>query len=222
MTQAILTDLPALPDDVLSKEDQARLSPADVLRRLREGNDRFASGEVTLRNHLEQVRKAALAQFPMAVVLSCLDARVPVEDVFDCGLGDLFVARVAGNFVNTDILASMEFACKAAGSKLVLVLGHEYCGAVKGAIDKVELGHLPALFEKIEPAVKEALNAAPGTERTSDDAALVSAVVTHNVALTMQRIRDESEVLRRMEEAGEIVVVGGVYDMETGKVAFID
>ncbi|WP_394269064.1 carbonic anhydrase family protein, partial [Qipengyuania sp.] len=196
------------------------LTPQAVLDRLREGNRRFVAGEVTLRDHTEQVRKAASGQFPKAVILSCLDSRIPVEDVFDCGIGDLFVARVAGNFANTDIIASMEFACKAAGAKLVLVLGHGLCGAVKGAIDQVELGHLPSLFEKIEPAVERALKDAGDLNRSSENAMLVQSVVEHNVDLTVEYIRKNSEVLLAMEQDGDIAITGAVYDMETGEVLF--
>lgn len=220
MSQFKLTDLPELDDDVLSKAQQESLTPEAVLERLKNGNRRFVAGEVTLRNHTEQVRKAADGQFPKAVILSCLDSRIPVEDVFDCGIGDLFVARVAGNVANTDIIASMEFACKAAGSKLVLVMGHGLCGAVMGAIDKVELGHLPSLFEKIEPAVERALKDAGDGNRSSDNASLVQSTVEHNVDLTVEYIRQNSEVLRTMERNGDIAMMGALYDMETGTVSF--
>lgn len=219
MSQFKLSDLPKLDDHVLSKAEQDSLTPQAVLDRLKEGNRRFVAGEVTLRDHTEQVRKAASGQFPKAVILSCLDSRIPVEDVFDCGIGDLFVARVAGNFANTDIIASMEFACKAAGAKLVLILGHGQCGAIKGAIDKVELGHLPGLFEKIEPAVERALNDAGDPNRSSENAMLVQSVVEHNVDLTVEYIRKNSEVLNAMERDDEIAVIGAVYDMHTGAVS---
>ncbi|KAI9030581.1 carbonic anhydrase [Hyaloraphidium curvatum] len=208
--------------DVLTKEEQARLTPAEVLRRLKEGNGTYVSGDVTSRDHVEQVRKAAKGQYPKAVVLSCLDSRVPVEDVFDCGIGDLFVARVAGNFANTDIIASMEFACKVAGAKLVLCLGHEHCGAVKGAIDKVQLGLLPKMLENIEPAVEDALARSPGTKRTSADESFVHLVAERNVALAVDKIRRESEVLRALEAEGSIMIVGAMYDMDTAEVVFME
>ncbi|MCA3796980.1 MAG: carbonic anhydrase, partial [Burkholderia sp.] len=141
-----------LVEEVLTKEEQASLTPDRVIALLTEGNDRFVSGEVTLRNHNEQIRRAVAGQYPKAVVLSCLDSRIPVEDVFDRGIGDMFVARVAGNTINVDILGSMEFACKVAGAKLVVVMGHELCGAVMGAIDGVQMGHITALLGKIRPA----------------------------------------------------------------------
>ena len=138
---------------VLSKEERDKLTPDEILQQFKAGNERFRTNNSTTRNHSEQIRKAAVGQFPKAVVLSCLDSRVPVEDVFDQGLGDVFVARVAGNFVNEDILGSMEFACKVAGAKLILVMGHQHCGAIKGAIDDVKLGNLTKLLTKIKPAV---------------------------------------------------------------------
>lgn len=143
-----------LVESVLTKEEQDRLTPDKVLELLEEGNRRFVSGTLTSRDHSKQVREATKGQYPKAIILSCVDSRVPVEDVFDRGIGDVFVARVAGNFSNTDILGSMEFACKVSGSKLVLVLGHEHCGAVKGAIDGVELGNITPMLENIKPAVE--------------------------------------------------------------------
>ena len=139
---------------VLTKEEQDKLTPDEVLKLLKDGNRRFVSGTLTSRDHSRQVREAALGQYPKAVILSCLDSRIPVEDVFDRGIGDVFVARVAGNFENIDILGSMEFGCKVAGSKLILVLGHEHCGAVKGAIDDVELGNITPMLKNIRPAVE--------------------------------------------------------------------
>jgi carbonic anhydrase len=147
------TQADGLVETVLTQEEQAALTPDCVIDLLKEGNARFARGEMTLRNHKAQIRKAATGQFPKAIVLSCVDSRVPVEDVFDRGIGDMFVARVAGNFVNADILGSMEFACKVSGAKLILVMGHEHCGAVKGAIDEVELGNITDMLTKIQPAV---------------------------------------------------------------------
>ncbi|MCA9006529.1 MAG: carbonic anhydrase, partial [Planctomycetaceae bacterium] len=146
-------DIKPLVNRVLTQEEQAKLTPDEVLTMLKEGNQRFVAGTLTARDHSKLVREAALGQYPKAVILSCLDSRVPVEDVFDRGIGDIFVARVAGNFENTDILGSMEFACKVAGSKLVFVLGHESCGAVNGAIDGVELGNITAMLANIKPAV---------------------------------------------------------------------
>jgi len=140
-------------EDVLTKEEQDALSPDKVIQSLKEGNERFMRNDLTARNHSAQVRRSVKAQYPKAIVLSCVDSRVPVEDVFDRGIGDIFVARVAGNFVNEDILGSMEFACKVSGSKLILVMGHEHCGAVKAAVDDVKLGNITPMLSKIRPAV---------------------------------------------------------------------
>jgi len=214
------TQTDGLVENVLTQEEQASLTPARVMELLKEGNKRFVNGEVTLRNHKEQNRRAAANQFPKAIVLSCVDSRVPVEDVFDRGIGDMFVARVAGNFVNTDILGSMEFACKVSGAKLILVLGHEYCGAVKGAIDAVELGNITAMLEKIKPAVNSFLDYE--REKASSNAEFVHMVAEKNVQLNVARIRQESPILQEMEATGEIKIVGAMYNMETGQVNFME
>lgn len=206
-------------DTILTREEQEALTPDEVLAILEEGNRRFVEGDVTHRDHREQVRLAAGGQYPKAIILSCVDSRIPVEDVFDRGIGDVFVARVAGNFVNVDILGSMEFACKVAGAKLVLVLGHESCGAIKGAIDRVELGNLTAMLSNLHPAV-DAVTDVEGP-RSSQNGALVHRVAEENVRLSMAAIRERSEVLRSLEEAGEIRIVGGMYAMETGLVTFL-
>lgn len=213
------TQTEGLQETVLTMEDQTNLTPARVLELLEDGNKRFINGEVTLRNHKEQIRRSAANQFPKAIVLSCVDSRVPVEDVFDLGIGDIFVARVAGNFVNIDILGSMEFACKVSGAKLILVMGHEYCGAVKGAIDSVELGNITAMLEKIKPAVNS-FSAYEG-EMASSNAEFVHMVAQRNVELNVEKIRQESPILQAMEESGEIKIQGAMYDMETGQVKFM-
>jgi carbonic anhydrase len=207
-------------DRVLTKAEQQALTPDEVRTLLQDGNARFVRGDITHRDHRSQVRAAVLGQWPKAVVLSCLDSRIPVEDVFDCGIGDLFVARIAGNFVNSDILGSMEFACAASGAKLVFVLGHEYCGAVKGAIDKVELGNLTSLLKNISPAIDEVKG--DHGERNSKNAAFVHRVAEQNVRRTLRRIREESPVLRDLEKDGKIKIVGGMYDMDTGVVEAIE
>ncbi len=207
-----------LIENVLTREEQAGLTPERVLELLKEGNERFAGGELTLRNHKEQVRRAALSQFPKAIVLSCIDSRVPVEDVFDRGIGDLFVARVAGNFVNTDILGGMEFACKVSGAKLILVLGHEHCGAIKGAIDRVELGNITRMLENIKPAVDGFSDYAG--EKASSNAEFVHLVAEKNVKVNVEKIRRQSPILQEMEAKCEIKIVGAMYHMETGRVDF--
>jgi carbonic anhydrase len=209
-----------LIERVLTAEEQRRLTPDEVLKSLKEGNKRFINGTLTLRDHSKQIRAGVNGQFPKAIILSCIDSRVPVEDVFDKGIGDLFVARVAGNIINEDILGSMEFSCKVSGAKLVLVIGHEYCGAIKGAIDKVSLGNLTGLLKKINPAV-EACQHYTGT-KSSKDAEFVDLVIRENVKMTVANIRKYSPILKEMEEAGEIKIVGAYYDMDNGEVTFFD
>lgn len=205
-----------LVEDVLTKEEQDALTPDMVIQSFKEGNERFTRNDLTARNHSEQVRKSTNAQFPKAIVLSCVDSRVPVEDVFDRGIGDIFVARVAGNFVNEDILGSMEFACKVSGSKLILVLGHEHCGAVKAAVDDVKLGNITSMLDNIRPAVE---NVNYDGERSSKNDEFVSLVCESNVKLTIETIREKSPILKEMEDNGEIKIVGAVYDMDTGIVS---
>ncbi|MEG0852057.1 MAG: carbonic anhydrase family protein [Flavobacterium sp.] len=204
---------------VMTKEEQAKLTPDQVLQEFIDGNKRFQSGVTTTRDHTEQVRKSAPGQFPKAVVLSCLDSRVPVEDVFDQGLGDIFVGRVAGNFVNEDLLGSMEFACKVAGAKLVLVMGHQHCGAVKGAIDDVKLGNITAMLAKIKPAVKMSQDFSG--EKTSKNDEFVKQVSENNVKYALQQIREKSPILKEMEDKGEIKIVGAFYRLTDGKLEFI-
>jgi len=206
---------------VLTKQEQDRLTSDEVLKLLKEGNRRFVSGTVTSRDHSKQVRDAANGQYPKAIVLSCIDSRVPVEDVFDRGIGDLFVARVAGNFENTDILGSMEFACKISGSKLILVLGHEYCGAVKGAIDGVELGNITPMLGNIKPAIEHFNLTEYKGDKTSQNEAFVHMVAEQNIWETIEDIRKYSPILKEMEENGEIKIMGGMYDMKTGQVSFL-
>jgi len=208
-------------NNVLSAEEQARLTPAQVIENLKKGNKEYASNQLTVRNNTERISNAVSGQFPQAVILSCLDSRVPVEDVFHCAIGDIFVARVAGNIVNADILGSMEFACKASGAKLVLVLGHESCGAIKHAIDNTELGNITEMLSKIKPAVAQSRTTFSG-EASSKNAAFVEHVCQTNVELMIQEIRAKSPVLKEMEDNGEIKIVGGIYSLQTGKVDFLE
>ncbi|MCG9971118.1 carbonic anhydrase family protein [Christiangramia crocea] len=204
--------------DIIDKEKQSKLSPDDVLKDLMAGNQRFTENKMNERDYSSQIQKTSGGQWPQAVVLSCIDSRVPVETVFDQGVGDIFVARVAGNFENMDILGSMEYSCKVAGSKLVFVLGHEACGAVKAACDHVELGNITHLLKNIEPAVDATET---DGERSSKNDSFVADVVENNVKLTMQRIREKSPILKEMEDKGEIKIVGGVYSISNGKVALL-
>lgn len=208
-----------LVQEVLTKEQRDALSPDDVLESFKAGNARFINNDLTARDHSAQVRKSASGQFPKAVVLSCVDSRVPVEDVFDRGIGDIFVGRVAGNFVNVDLLGSMEFGCKVAGSKLILVLGHEHCGAVQAAVDNVKLGNITAMLTKILPAVDMVEY---DGDRTSKNEDFVHMVCESNVRNTIEQIRSNSPILKEMEDNGEIKIVGGVYDMDSGIVTFME
>lgn len=208
----------ALVKEVLTKEQRDALTPDEIIQTLKEGNERFINNELTARDHSSQVRRSTNGQFPKAVVLSCLDSRVPVEDVFDGGIGDFFVGRVAGNFVNEDLLGSMEFGCKVAGSKVILVLGHEHCGAVKSAIDDVKLGNITAMLSKIRPAVDKVTYEG---DRTSGNPEFVGKVCESNVKHTIEQIRQNSPILKDMEDSGQIKIVGAIYDMDNGKVTFL-
>jgi carbonic anhydrase len=205
---------------VQTKESQAAMTPSQALQELRDGNARFVAGKPVARNLPAEVKATASGQYPFAVVLSCLDSRQPIEMVFDQGIGDLFSARVAGNVLNDDILGSMEFACKVSGAKLIAVVGHSNCGAIKGAIDDVDLGNLTGLLTKIKPA----LDAVPATvqPRNSKNYSFVDQVSEANVRLVMKEIPERSPILREMIDKGEIKLVGGMYDLTTGKVQFYD
>lgn len=209
-----------LVSEVMTKEKQDALTPQAVLEDFKEGNERYMNNNLTPWNYVEQAEKTASGQYPEAVVLSCLDSRVPVEHIFDKGIGDIFVGRVAGNFVNVDMLGSLEFATQVAGSKLVVIMGHESCGAVKSAIDDVQLGNITAMLEKIKPAV-EMTNNYDG-EQTTQNSEYVTRVVENNVRYTIQEIREKSQLIRQLEEEGDILIVGAFYDLDTGKVTFLD
>lgn len=207
---------------VHTKETQATMTPAKSLDFLKEGNQRFQNNLKANRNLLEQVNDTSEGQFPFATILSCIDSRVSAELIFDQGLGDIFSIRIAGNFVNPDILGSMEFACKLAGTKLVVVLGHTSCGAVKGACDDAKLGNLTGMLSKIKPAVQ----AVPVPEdlklRNSSNLEFVDNVAIKNVQLTINRILEESEVLAEMQQKGEIKIIGAMYDINNGAVTFYE
>ncbi|MEW7289431.1 carbonic anhydrase family protein [Aquimarina sp. 2304DJ70-9] len=206
----------------LTKETQASITPKGAVALLKEGNSRFQKKMHADRDLLEQVADTKSGQFPFATILSCIDSRVSSELIFDQGIGDIFSARVAGNFVNEDILGSMEFACKLAGTKLVLVLGHTACGAVKGACDDAKLGNLTALISKIKPAVEAVTEPTDPSSRNSKNIDFVNEVAVKNVHMTIDNIRKESEVLREMEDNDEILILGGMYDISNGKVTFFE
>jgi len=201
---------------------QAAMTPSRALELLREGNQRFQDSRFAERDLRQQMRDTADGQWPYAAVLGCIDSRAPAELVFDQGLGDLFNVRIAGNIVNEDILGSLEFACKAAGAKLIVVLGHQSCGAVMGACDGVELGNLSQMLNKLEPAIAAVKEPEDPGQRTSRNAGFVHAVAVENVRQSRAAVLDRSEVLRAMKAAGQIDVVGAMYDLESGAVEFLD
>ena len=201
----------------LTKEERDKLTPDQVIEMLQQGNERFRTGKARAHDYLAQKRATAAGQYPAAAILSCIDSRAPAEIILDTGIGDTFNARVAGNIANDDLLGSLEFACAAAGAKAVVVMGHTACGAIKGAIDNVQLGHLTGLLEKIKPAV-------PATtftgERTSNNAAFVDAVAATNVRRTVAEIRSRSDVLDGLAKEGKIKIVGSMYHLAGGRVEF--
>lgn len=205
-----------------TRETQATMTPEKSLLFLKEGNIRFQNNLRANRNLLEQVDETAEGQFPFATILSCIDSRAPAELIFDQGLGDIFSIRIAGNFVNEDILGSMEFACKLAGSKLVLVLGHTSCGAIKGACDHARLGNLTALIKKLEPAVEAITEPTDPGQRNSANLDFVDQVSEKNVHMTIDHIRASSPILAEMEKKGEIMICGGMYSVVSGEVNFFD
>jgi len=202
-----------------TKESQNNLTPQQALDLLVEGNKRFVANKNVSRDIPQQVKDTATGQFPFAALLGCIDSRVPSEVVFDQGIGDIFNTRIAGNFINEDILGSLEFACKVAGSKVIVVLGHTHCGAVKGACDGVELGNLTSMLKKINPAVEAVTDITEN--RNSSNKEFVQKVADTNVALSVQNILANSEVLKEMHDNNEIMIVGAMYDIETGKVSFM-
>ncbi len=204
-----------------TKETQATMTPASSVQALKDGNTRFLQNQKADRNLLEQVNDTSKGQFPFATILSCIDSRVSSELIFDQGVGDIFSVRIAGNFVNTDILGSMEFACKLAGTKVIVVLGHTSCGAVKGACDHAELGNLTSMLGNIAPAVDAVAEPSDASLRNSGNIEFVNTVAEKNVQLTIDRIVAESEVLAEMKNNGEIEIVGAMYDVGSGAVSFL-
>ena len=205
-----------------TKETQDLMTPSLALDALKTGNNRFLKGNQVTRNLNAQVDETSGGQYPFATVLHCIDSRVSAEHVFDQGIGDLFSIRIAGNFVNEDILGSMEFACKLAGTKVLVVLGHTACGAIKGACDHARLGNLTALINKLEPAVEAVDSPAEADLRNSSNSDFVNAVAAKNVLMTIDNIRSQSPILKEMEADGTIQIVGGMYDIATGNVNFYE
>ena len=214
-----VSKLVPLKEKVLTAEEQKALTPDLVIKSLKDGNKRYMNNDLTLRDHSALVRDATEGQFPKAVILSCLDSRIPVEDVFDKGIGDLFVGRVAGNFVNEDLLGSMEFGCKVSGAKLILVLGHESCGAIKSAIDDVKMGNITAMLSKIKPAIAKSQDFKG--DKTSKNDEFVAHVAKINVLETIENIKAKSPILKEMADKGEIKIIGAYYDLHSGEVIFL-
>lgn len=204
----------------LTKEMQDAITPAQALELLKDGNKRFVNNLKINRNLLQQANETSDGQHPFAVILSCIDSRTSAELIFDQGLGDVFSVRIAGNIVNEDILGSMEFGCKVAGAKIIVVLGHTKCGAVKGACDHVEMGNLTSLLSKIRPAVDDETETA--TNRNSQNGVFVENVAAINVKRTVRAIMERSPILKEMIESGAIGIVGGSHDITTGQVTFFD
>jgi len=202
----------------LTKEERDRLTPAQVIDELKRGNERFRSGKSVPRDYRDQQRSSAAGQYPAAVTLGCVDSRAPAEIIFDLGIGDMFSARIAGNVVNDDLLGSLEFACAVAGAKAIVLFGHTACGAIKGAIDDVEMGNLTGLLARIKPAISATKFAG---EKSSKNAAYVDAVARANVLLGLDGIRRRSPILADLENKGAIQLVGGMYDLATGSLEFL-
>ncbi len=203
--------------DALTKAQRDKMTPEQIIEVMRKGNERFRRGERKDRNYLREQRASAKGQYPAAVLLTCIDSRAPAEVIMDLGIGDVFNCRVAGNVENEDILGSMEFACKLAGAKVALVMGHTACGAVKGAIDNAELGNLTGLLAKIKPAVQATSYSG---ERSAKNYSFVDAVARKNVEMTVADIRKDSPVLADLEASGTIKITGAMYNLETGAVEF--
>jgi carbonic anhydrase len=210
--------LEAARADALTQEQREKMSPEQIVDEMKKGNERFRSGERKDRNYLREQQASASGQYPAAALLSCIDSRAPAEVIMDLGLGDIFNCRVAGNVENAGILGSLEFACKLAGAKVVLVMGHTACGAIKGAIDNAELGNLTGLLAKIRPAVDATTYAG---ERSAKNYAFVDAVARKNVEMTVANIRKKSPVLAELEASHKIEIAGAMYNLETGAVDFL-
>ena len=201
-----------------NKESQINISPTEVINILKEGNKRFINGNETKKDFSAEVKVTSSGQYPLACILGCIDSRVPAEIIFDQGIGDIFNVRIAGNFVNIDILGSMEFACKVAGSKVILVLGHSQCGAVKGACDGVKLGNLTSMLSNFDQVINS--NQHSEGERNSQNSEYVHLIAESNVKNSIEKIRTESPILKEMEDNGEIKIIGGMYYVSNGTVEF--
>ena len=201
-----------------TKEAQNSISPKKAIEILKQGNERFINNNLLKRDLLQHVKASSNGQYPLAVVLSCIDSRVPTEIIFDQGISNIFNARVAGNIINEDILGSMEYACKVAGSKAIVVLGHTKCGAIISACKRVKLGNITELLSKIDPSVNKVI----GQGNTTDNEEKIHQITVENIKLAMEDIVKKSSILKELAESGEIKIVGAIYDVHTGKVDFLD
>lgn len=204
---------------VMTQELQERMTPQEILQKFKEGNQRFLQGENHHRDYLKEKSLTAIKQHPYAIVLSCIDSRMPVEIIFDKGIGDIFNARIAGNIVNVDILGSLEFATKVSGAKLILIMGHSNCGAIKSAIEDVHLGNITAMLQHIQPAIKSIHDF---TDRTDKNKKFVAAVAKENVILAEKQILEGSPIIKKLVGQGKVVIVGCMYDLESGAVEFYE
>jgi len=209
----------AMEIPAMTKKTRSQLTPSQALELLKDGNERFVKGEMLQRDLMAQVKATAVGQFPFAGILGCIDSRVPPELVFDQGVGDIFSARIAGNFANTDFIGSFEFATKLAGAKLIVVLGHTECGAIKGAADNAQLGNLTHTLSNLMPAVYSVTDVQG--ERNSSNAAFVTSVAEENVRLNVKALFTRSAILHDLTEAGQIKIVGAMHDVSTGRVTFL-
>ena len=205
-------------DKAMTSDDQKSLSPDSAISNLKAGNLHFFNHKLSPKNDSLRIEETAKGQYPKAVILSCIDSRVPVEEIFDQGIGDVFVARVAGNVVDADILGSLEYSCFEAGAKVILVLGHDHCGGIKAAVDNVQIGNISALVKNIKPAVDSIKTDGP---RTSKNDAFVHDVAQENVKLMIKKIRADSPILNKMEQEKKIKIIGGMYNLDTGKITFL-
>lgn len=205
---------------VFTKQLRDSISPQGALEKLKRGNKRFVSGDLKHKNYREQFEATAEGQYPHSTVYACIDSRSAAEQFFDVGIGEIFKVRIAGNVISDDVLGSMEFATKVAGSKLLTVVGHTNCGAVKGAIDNAQLGHLTDLVDKIKPAMEQVSDTLQ--PRTSKNKAFVNAVTEVHIKNVLDQIRERSDVIREQEDSGALKLVGGMYDLKTGKVTFFE
>ncbi|MGK7369941.1 MAG: carbonic anhydrase family protein [Candidatus Halalkalibacterium sp. M3_1C_030] len=210
----------ATEPQVFTQEMQAEITPDEALDKLKAGNERFVSGNLKYKDYRKQFEETAEGQYPHSTVFACIDSRSAAEQFLDVGIGEIFKVRIAGNTVSEDVLGSMEFATQVAGSKVLAVIGHTNCGAVKGAIDNAELGHLTGLVNKIKPAIEEVPDSVQ--PRTSSNKEFVNAVTKNHIQNVLDEIQNRSEVIRKQVESGSIKLVGGMYDLSTGEVTFYE